>query len=119
MFPNKRLIGNVSEEIAVKYLIRNNFRIIERNCYLKSGEIDIVCFDLNARQLVFVEVKSLQDERYISVLQTISQAKKHKIITSCIYWLEKHAKINNDWRIDFIGIVLDNSSVVHLQAAIY
>ena len=36
-------IGKIGENIAVKYLINKNFKIIERNFNCREGEIDIIC----------------------------------------------------------------------------
>jgi putative endonuclease len=119
MCRTKRELGNAAEDRAVKFLLSQNYQLITRNFFYRTGEIDVITYDQLHCQIVFVEVKSLKNEDYISITQTISQAKKRKIIKTCLYWLQKHGKINHDWRIDFIGIVLDNSNVVHIQSAIY
>ncbi len=50
--------GKFAEDIAVDFLKKQGYKILERNWYLKSfGEIDIVA--LKGRLLNFVEVKAL------------------------------------------------------------
>jgi putative endonuclease len=111
--------GREAETLARNFLINHSYKIIESNFYTFLGEIDVVAFDPVSKQFVFVEVKSLKNQFSKSIFQTVSNQKKRKIIGSAMYWLQKHDKINCDWRIDFIGIVLDNSNVVHLKAEIY
>ena len=54
---NKRkIIGQYGEDIASKYLIRNNYEIIERNRKISYQEIDIIA--KIKQEIVFVEVKT-------------------------------------------------------------
>lgn len=48
--------GNIGEERACEYLQSLGFKILERNFYLRGGEIDIIA--LKDEVLHFVEVKS-------------------------------------------------------------
>ena len=58
---NTKEIGNIGEGIACKFLIKNNFTIVERNYLKKWGEIDIVA--TKDRALYFFEVKSMTVKR--------------------------------------------------------
>ncbi len=50
-------IGEIGENIAVKFLVKHNFLILNRNYTKKWGEIDIVAEKNN--KLYFIEVKSV------------------------------------------------------------
>ncbi|HEY4503537.1 MAG TPA: YraN family protein [Candidatus Paceibacterota bacterium] len=52
-----RLIGDIGEEIACKWLKKHNFLIIERNYSKKWGEIDIIVAKDGI--IHFIEVKSI------------------------------------------------------------
>ena len=52
-----RLIGNIGEDIACKWLKKHNFLIVERNYSKKWGEIDIISAKDNI--IHFIEVKSI------------------------------------------------------------
>lgn len=52
----KRLLGNLGERAACRYLKRNGYRIVKRNFVADSHEIDIIAS--NKDTLVFVEVKT-------------------------------------------------------------
>ncbi len=53
----KQKIGELGENIAVKFLVKHGFSILDRNYTKKWGEIDIVA-EKN-KKLYFVEVKSV------------------------------------------------------------
>ena len=56
MKSNNRVTGNKGESLAVLYLEKKGYKIIECNFSTRFGEIDIVCRD--GQTLVFVEVKT-------------------------------------------------------------
>lgn len=50
-------IGEIGESIAVKFLMKQGFKVIERNYTKKCGEIDIIA--LKQDKIYFIEVKSV------------------------------------------------------------
>ena len=75
-------LGRESEDLAVNYLIKKGFQIIERNyTFEKKGEIDIVAKDPTTNFLIFVEVKSRKnlengEPEYAITKNKIKQLKK-------------------------------------------
>lgn len=57
---DKQKIGELGESLAVMFLMKQGFRVIERNYTKKWGEIDIVATKDN--RLYFIEVKSVSHE---------------------------------------------------------
>ncbi len=57
---NSQKIGELGEDVACKFLLKNGFSILERNYTKKWGEIDIVAEKDNRRY--FIEVKSVSCE---------------------------------------------------------
>ena len=57
--------GEIGENIAVKFLMKHNFLILDRNYTKKWGEIDIIAEKSN--KLYFIEVKSVARETLSSV----------------------------------------------------
>lgn len=53
---HNRSLGCEGEGLAVTYLERHNYKILQRNFRCRSGEIDIVARD--GKTTVFVEVKT-------------------------------------------------------------
>src|SRR3990167_4457482 len=59
---DKQKIGEIGENIAVKFLVKHGFSVIERNYTKKWGEIDIVAEKDN--KIYFIEVKSVSHATY-------------------------------------------------------
>ena len=56
----RQKIGEVGEKIACMFLVKHNFKVIERNYTKKCGEIDIIAKKDN--KLYFIEVKTVTHE---------------------------------------------------------
>ena len=50
----KQKVGSEGECLACKYLIKNKYKIIERNFRCRQGEIDIIAYDYDSLELVFL-----------------------------------------------------------------
>ena len=112
----KRAIGDLGEQIAVQFLERKGFKILERN-YLKPwGEIDIIAEKRNCVR--FVEVKTVSREILPDVSYEMSDyrpeeqvhpAKLRKIArTAELYMSERRDE--RDYQIDVVGVFLDQKS---------
>ena len=55
---NKKLIGNIGEELACGYLGGKGYKIIDRNFHTRFGELDIIAIS-PLKTLVFIEVKTM------------------------------------------------------------
>lgn len=55
---NKTEFGKIGESITCKYLCQNHYKIIDKNYYYKGGEIDIIAYDEDKNEIVFIEVKT-------------------------------------------------------------
>ncbi len=72
---DKKKIGNKGEELAEKFLLQKNYKIIEKNYRFGKGEIDIVCEDLENKSLVFVEVKSRTNLNFGDPIYALTRSK--------------------------------------------
>jgi putative endonuclease len=69
-------IGELGENIAVKFLVKHNFVILERNYTKKWGELDIIAE--KEEKIYFIEVKSVARETLNDVIHDITtQARKY------------------------------------------
>jgi len=57
-----RETGDLGEDIACRFLVKQGFEIVERNYWKKFGEIDIIA--KKAKKLHFIEVKSVTHETF-------------------------------------------------------
>lgn len=99
---NKRQISNGGESLAVDFLKKKKYKILERNFYTPLGEIDIIAKE--KRKLVFVEVKINQKNEFGLSEERFDYHKKIKLIKAVKAYLLEHGIKNDNWRIDLIAI---------------
>jgi len=100
--------GNQGEDIAAGYLRRKNYKIIERNYYSRWGEIDIVAFDEDKGELVFVEVKARTNNRFGYPEEAVDERKIEKIEMTINKFLRDYG-FEGTRRIDCIAVEMDYS----------
>ena len=103
-------IGQIGEDAAAAYLVKNRYTIIVRN-YLKPwGEIDIIARSRDAT-LVFVEVKTMAmegDAPHLRPEDNMTSAKVTKTKRAALAYANAHPELVTDkgWRIDMISVEL-------------
>lgn len=110
--------GNIGEDIAVKYLKENNYKIKKRNFrYSRISEIDIVAEKNDC--LVFVEVKSRQSSKYGDPILSITPNKQRAIRKAASAYLYVNNINDQECRFDVIIIdVKPNPPMIdHLENA--
>ena len=95
-------LGKTGEEIAEIYLIKNGYKILERNFSCRQGEIDIIARDI--KEIVFVEVKTRTNKKYGEPIDSITYYKKKHLIKSIQFYLYLKKLDNAFIRIDIIEI---------------
>lgn len=115
----KQKIGQIGEDLACKYLEKNDYKIIERNYLRKWGEIDIVTKKGNT--IHFIEVKSVS--RDLSSVTHVTPKEndayraednmhpwKLKRLSRVVqsYLLEKDLD-DADWQFDLVTVYIDMS----------
>ncbi|HWA32013.1 MAG TPA: YraN family protein [Candidatus Paceibacterota bacterium] len=112
----KQKIGEIGENIAAKFLIKNGFSILDRNYTKKWGEIDIISEKDN--KIYFIEVKSVARETLENVIHETGDYYraednmhpwKLKRLSRTIqtYLLSKNIPEDKEWQVDLLVIYLD------------
>lgn len=83
-------LGARAEGIAVLWLTLHGYRIIERNCRFRCGELDIVAEKDGG--LVFVEVRSATGDYLSSPALTVTQVKQRKLIRAAASYLQRNRR---------------------------
>ncbi|MBI1919332.1 YraN family protein [Candidatus Microgenomates bacterium] len=96
--------GKKGEDLAVDYLRRHGYKIIERNFQKGYGEIDIVAQEGDT--LVFVEVKTRKSSRFGSPLEAITPWKIKALIRSCQFYKSLHAELPESLRLDVVSVLI-------------
>ena len=106
----RKELGDIGEKLAMEFLKKKGYRIRETNFRCREGEIDIIAKKKDC--LVFVEVRTKTTSDFGSPEESVTSAKKRKLIASALVYLNSHKDLPNIWRIDFVGIELDQDSKV-------
>jgi putative endonuclease len=112
----KQKIGEIGENMAVKFLVKHSFSILDRNYTKKWGEIDIIAE--KARKIYFIEVKSvsrdnLDDVSRITLDRYNPEDNMHpwklKRLSRTIqtYLLHKKISEEKEWQVDLLVVFLD------------
>ena len=113
----KQEIGKTGEDIAVEYLKKLGYHIVERNFAAIQGEIDIIAKDNKNKEIVFIEVKTRTNRQYGNPIDSVNNLKqKHLIKTIEYYIYSKHLE-NEFIRIDVIEVYCNNGkyTVNHIK----
>ncbi len=107
--------GNFGENLASKYLIKNNYLIIERNFRNKIGEVDIIANKEDT--IVFIEVKARSSLRYGYPYEAVNKRKQQKLKMLAVSYVKMRNLEEKQIRFDIIEVYLRNSSINHIQNA--
>ena len=100
----KQNTGQLGENLACEYLIKNGYKILERNVHFsRACEIDIIALDNNT--LVFVEVKTRNSDRCGLPFEAITAKKYNNIKTGLYTYLSQNQQYKRS-RIDAISVML-------------
>ena len=113
-------LGQLGEQLAAEHLVRQGFRIVERNYRTRWGELDIVAFD--GRTLAFCEVKTRRAScSGAAPLESIRSRKRSRVRKMAALWLSERPDrpYAENLRFDAIGVTVDRSgrlvSLEHLE----
>jgi len=94
--------GTIGEDLAVDYLKKKGYRILQRNYRFEYGEIDIVAEDGSV--LVFVEVKARRSKEFGEPEDAVTPRKREKIRSTANGYLFENNIDDKECRFDVIAI---------------
>ena len=110
---NKRDVGLIGEETAVRALKKRGYKILERNHTTRFGEIDVIAEEGGC--LVFVEVKKRNTDQFGDALSAITRTKQRHMVKSALWYMKKHKCFDRHVRFDAVG--LDGEQVKIVKSA--
>ena len=102
MSNQRRALGQRGEDLAVQHLAARDYIVRERNWRCTAGELDIVAEQDGT--LIFVEVRTRRGDRLGTPEESITPAKRARLIGAAQTYLDEHAEADRDWRIDVVAI---------------
>ncbi|HYA48581.1 MAG TPA: YraN family protein [Burkholderiales bacterium] len=113
-----RTVGRTGEKIALAYLRRKGYKILETGFRFLRGEIDIIARD--GATLVFIEVKMRTGLRFGRPEESVTAAKQQQIRKVAEGYLLKHRLVDTACRFDVVAISPDERgghAVEHFEDA--
>ncbi|MDZ7642434.1 MAG: YraN family protein [Desulfurivibrio sp.] len=95
-------LGRRGEQLARDWLERSGYRILESNCRLQSGELDLVAEE--GGELVFIEVKSRRGDAFGSALEAVDYRKQARLIRCAREYLARRRAHNRPARFDVVAV---------------
>ncbi|MFK3980254.1 YraN family protein [Micromonospora sp. NPDC050397] len=118
MTRQRQAVGAYGERCAVRHLVANGLRVVDRNWRCPSGEIDIVAWD--GRVLAFCEVKTRRGTAFGPPAEAVVPAKARRLRGLAAQWLAQHPTHPDEVRFDVISVFAPArgaARVEHLKAA--
>lgn len=84
------LRGKAGEDLASAFLEQEGYSVLARNFHCRGGELDIVA--VKGEILAFVEVRTRKKGGMVSPAESVTAAKRNKIVTAAYAFLEQHSK---------------------------
>ncbi len=98
----KKTLGREGEDRAAKFLVKQGYKILERNYSTRSGEIDLIA--LHNGEVVFVEVKTRTSDAYGAPELAVTPQKQRRMIKAALGYI-KYKKLHQvPCRFDVVAI---------------
>ncbi|WP_435414214.1 YraN family protein [Polaribacter aestuariivivens] len=109
-------LGKKGEQLAIDFLIKNNYKILEKNYRYLKAEVDIIAQKNNV--LAVIEVKTRSTD-YFGNPQDFVNPKKIKLLLSAIDYYVVEKDLDVEVRFDIIAIIHQHKTtkIEHLKDA--
>ena len=111
-------LGKLGEDLAVEYLKKNGYTILDTNWTFQKAEIDIIARTENTLAVIEVKTRSSLD---FGLPQDFVKPKKIQLLVKAINEYVTQKDLDTEVRFDIIAIHKENSEFVieHIEDAFY
>ena len=97
-------VGQIGEDLAVSFLKKQKYKIIERNYRIRGGEIDIIALD--GQTLVYVEVKTRTSHQFGLPVESVTPSKLNFLVRAAKFYRNNrgHQNLPEAERIDVVAV---------------
>lgn len=115
---NNTELGNFGESLAVRFLEKKGYQIMDRNIRFKKWEVDIVAS--HGEKLVMIEVKTRQTAEIGEPWRAVTKSKQSQIIKVANHYVCEN-QIDRETRFDIISIIHNSyrTDIEHIEDAFY
>ncbi|MEX0895683.1 MAG: YraN family protein [Patescibacteria group bacterium] len=97
-------LGERGEQRALAFLQKRGYEFLAANVRIGNKELDLVVFDPEHQEVVFVEVKTRSSTNFGNPHQAIGYKKLSALRTAATAFLNK-SKLEHDYRFDSIAVL--------------
>ncbi|MCL2839537.1 MAG: YraN family protein [Defluviitaleaceae bacterium] len=101
--------GMHGQDEAEIFLKSKNYKILERNYRIRTGEIDLIARD--GSFIVFIEVKYRRSVSYGFPREAVGRVKQEKIIRTAMHYIATKKLENQDCRFDVVEVLHQNGNI--------
>lgn len=101
--------GRAGEDIAVRFLRKQGYAVLERNWRCKAGEVDVICRHQDT--VVFVEVRTRTEPALVSPAQSVNRAKIARLTRAASRFLSQRGWWDKPCRFDLIAVIESGQDV--------
>lgn len=115
---DKKALGALGESLAISFLKKQKYAVLERNYRCRCGEIDVIAKD--GRIIVFVEVKTRRTRAFGPPQLSVTRNKQWQISKAALTYLQQKKLGETNARFDVIAINLANPAqpqIDHIENA--
>ncbi|WP_439151069.1 YraN family protein [Winogradskyella sp.] len=111
-------LGKKGEQLAVDFLLKENYKIVERNYRFDKAEVDIIAKKDNILAIIEVKTRSTKD---FGNPQDFVKPKQIKNLVKAVNEYVIENDLESEVRFDIIAVVKENNgfSIEHLPNAFY
>lgn len=113
----RRRVGTAGEDLAVRYLKKEGYEILQTNFRFERAEVDVVARQGEA--LVFVEVKSRRSKSFGGPEEAVTPRKQQQLHKAAEGYLFEHGIDDVECRFDVLAIYFHGgkASIDYIQNA--
>ncbi len=105
--------GKVAEDLAVDFLVKNQYKILVRNFRYLKAEVDIIAEFEN--QIVMVEVKARNTRCFSGTSREAVNKKKIKLLISASNYFIEENSIDKEIRFDIISVLPNKQKTLEIH----
>ena len=102
----RRQEGAHAEDLAAGFLSARGYRILHRNHQIRSGELDLIAQSPDGT-LCFVEVRARADVGFGRPAETVTHAKRRRLISAARHYLATKVRGEPPCRFDVVEVIGD------------
>ena len=104
------VLGKIGENVAVKFLSKKGYEILEKNFKSLFGEVDLIARKDDS--IVFIEVKTRTSDSFGPPYLSVTKDKLRHIVNSALCYLRMKGALGSNWRIDIVSIEMMDEKII-------